>query len=150
AFATYFGNGLGIGGNQNFLFNDWTRTGATVAPQLILGLPIAGGNALGVAGSIFVDQYINDVEAVIGAAKIDQSTSELFRGSPSNPNDGQSVNVQAQTTYDHLAMDGNFDLSQLAVGGFLGVQGAKNGAGATVRANVMNSTTIAQIDSGAM
>ena len=139
-----------LGGAQNFAFNDWTRTSATVAQQIYQGNYINGagnqsGILLGIGGTIYVGEWTNVVEAVIGDAMINQSTAAAFRGTAADPNDGQSVSVAAQTTYDHIALDGNVTPFNL-----FGTSGARAGVGAAVRANIMNNTTIAQIDSGAM
>ena len=82
---------------------------------------------------------------------INQSTNPSFRGTAADPNNGQSVSVVAQTTYDHLAFDGNayVTLSRTSLLPGYGTGGVKNGVGAAVRANIMNNTTLAQIDSGA-
>ena len=120
--ATYLANVLS--GAQNFVFNDWTRTAATVQAAIASNMAVSGdgnasGIALGVAGAIFIGELTNDVEAVIGDARINQNTAPAFRGTAASPNNAQSVSVHAQITYDHLAMDGNGSLFS-----FSGIQGA--------------------------
>ncbi len=114
------------------------------------------------AGAVTVDVFINDCEATIGDAEINQNTSSEFRGTAINPNKGQSVAVSASTTYDNVGIDGVFNLN-LSLGSFkqavadksasglggVGVSASGTGIGAAIDVNVMDNTTLAQIQSGA-
>src|SRR5262249_23367446 len=91
-----------------------------------------------------------------GAARINQDKSYQ--------QPGQSVDVEADTTWQHINVAGNFDVNldyknihaarkkdpaaNTLLTGY-GAQGTKGGIGATIDIQVMDNTTKAQIGSGA-
>ncbi len=162
-FTSYlYGLGDSTLGAQTFLANNATRSVATPGSEGSGSSAENGSLQTAGAGAITIDVFLNDTEAVIGDARINQNTASVFRGSAGNANTGQSVSVAASTNYDSVGIDGIFDinlgLSSLfdaaksrslsgLVGG--GVQAKGTGAGAAIDINVMDNTTLAQIMSGA-
>ena len=101
------------------------------------------------AGAITVDVFINDCEATIGDAEINQNTGSLFRGTANDPNKSQSVAVSASTTYDNVGIDGSFNFKLSLRPLTVGASASGTGLGGAIDVNVMDNTTLAQIQSGA-
>ncbi len=127
--------------------------------------------SVGIAGNLQVLVYVNDTEAIVGNAKINQKASDPnYLGDGSNlalQNPGQSVAVTAETDYNNIAEGGKFALNlspeefvknyrekgaKGAVGEAFNLYGddaAGSGYGASIYINALDDTTIAQISSGA-
>ncbi|MGA2700304.1 MAG: hypothetical protein ABSH35_04325 [Isosphaeraceae bacterium] len=123
-----------------------------------------------IGGNIQVFVYVNDTEATIGDAQINQKVSDpnaLGTGQGiSFQNASQSVTVQASTTYENAAEAGQFELNVAPYellkairddpddptsAGFnpFGDVSGTNAIGASVFVGVLDNTTLATIDSGA-
>ena len=122
-------------------------------------VPAQGGSLTTAgAGAVTVDVFINDCEATIGDAAINQNTGSEFRGSAGDPNTKQSVAVSASTTYDSVGIDGVLNLSvgglsqaisERSLSALGGPSASGTAAGGAIDINVMDNTTLAQIQSGA-
>ena len=124
-----------------------------------------------IGGNIQVFVYVNDTEATIGDAQINQKVSDpnvLGTGQGiSFQNASQSVTVQASTQYENAAEAGAFDLNLSPVsliknirakgfkqgaGSALNLYGdvsGTNAVGASVFVDALDNTTLATIDTGA-
>ncbi len=125
-------------------------------------------DSVGVAGTIQIFIYVNDTEATIGDALINQKVSDpnalgtgqgiTFR------NSGQSVSVESTTTYENISSTGVLQLnvapaeiSELLRGtgqrcrASTSTGGTEAGGafGASIAVYALDDTTIAQIDTGA-
>ena len=69
------------------------------------------------------DAALADLEAFCRIPSV--STDPAFRGTASDPNNGQSLSVVATTTADNMALDGNLNPFS-----FFGISGAMAGVGA--------------------
>ncbi len=153
----FLDNTLGL---QTVLFNDWTQASSTTGPPTpsASGGTTPGGAQYGIGGAIDIHYWNDDVEATIGDALINQDSSF--------DRPGQTVNVEAETTWDNIGVAGVFDLkvglgtliSNLKNGkpastgtsaSGIGSQSQKSGLGATIDITIMSNTTLAQIKSGA-
>ena len=75
----------------------------------------AAANSVGVSGTIQLFIYVNDTEATIGDAFIDQMVGDPNALGPGQgitfQNSGQSVSVESTTTYMNVSDTGVFDFN---------------------------------------
>ncbi len=144
AWMQQLSNALNGRGGLDLLMNVWANSSSTTA-----GLPAQ----VSVTGSFGIANYTNDSEAIIGTgAQINQK----------HPTDSQYVGVFADTTMTLLNLSGVIKL-QLDPTGLraaaksksspispFGNQAGLVGAGGSILLQTVDSTTVAQIDDGAM
>ncbi|MCA1685762.1 MAG: hypothetical protein LC745_07190, partial [Planctomycetia bacterium] len=155
---------LGLG--ADFLNN---TANATAEPE--------AKNSKGIGGNLQIFVYVNDTKAKIGKALINQKTSDPNALGPGLGfqfrNAGQSVAVDATTTYQNAAEAGGFNLNlsardlyqaytgtaeepgslKKAGGAALNLFGDSKGGtaiGGSIYVDALDNTTVAEIETGAM